>query len=218
MIVERYTRGKIIGEDVMVSTSIFDRDSYAAQEADIWQTELRTSRVRYDSKVRASLLEFSDVGCSRLPSEVVQSRLIRSQVRGGSVINAFVENSRIKGMAIVRGHQGGVKILNSTVKGHAIVEGDAILRGITVDRYMRIGAGVWVRPPRYETFVEPEMAEVGVTESIDQTAYVGCTRKPIAQWIRGKYRFGKAVRWSKEMCDRLALTLEEWADIPLETH
>lgn len=212
--------GKAIGEDVLVTNSVFDKPSYAAGLADVWNTEARTARVIGDSKVRASLLEFSSIGCERLPSEVIQSRFVHSSMKGGTCIGALVANSKIMGLPQIRGDmsKGGVKILGSVIKDRAIVEGTAIVKNVTLRDYMRIRNGVWLREPRYIQFTEAEIAEVGVTEAENQSAMIGCTVKPIRSWLKGKYRWGKAVGWTKEMCDRLALTLEEWADSPLPTN
>lgn len=222
MIYERANGGgKIYGQNAEVCpVSVLDRDSFVDGEVDIWQSELIGSHVRDFTQIRASHLTNTSVGCSRLNTEIVQSRLIDSRVRGGIVIGALVLGSKIRGRARIKGDtsRGGVKIIGSTVKGDAVVEGDAIIKGITLKEWMRVSTGVWLREPRYFNLAEPEMADVGITESTDGYAHIACQRRPMADWIKKRKLWIKAGGWTEEMGLRLKHLFEEWLDTKIPTN
>lgn len=214
--------GKIFGEDAFVcKTSHLDRMSFAADQADIWASEVHHSKIFGDSKIRASVIEdFSEIGSSRLPVEITQSHIVHSIIRGGGVAGAYVIDSKITGRAQIRGDitQGGVKIIDSRIKGYAIVEGTAIVKGITLEKRMRINAGVWLRPPRYYDLIEPELCDIGITEGTDGTAAVGCTFKPMTTWIKKRKLWVAAGGWTDDMGKRLENLFTEWLDTRTPTN
>jgi hypothetical protein len=208
MIFERVKNGngKIFGSEAFVCPeSYIDRVSFVADKADVWKSRLIKSKATGDARIRASLLEYSDVA-----SEVVQSHLMWAKVSGGSILGSYVENSVIEG-----GNIRGAKVIDCTVRDNAVVEKGAIVKGFTLDKKMRISTGVWLRPPRYFE-IDNEIAQIGITESSDGYAMIGCTRKKMSAWIKKRTLWIKSGGWTEQM----GLDLEEifsfWLDTPME--
>lgn len=213
--------GKAFGDDCFVcKQSYLDGLSFVADHADVWESTLRKSKVTGNSKVRMSLIEeFSQVGCSRFPTEVIQSLLHRTKVHGGSIAGARIKDSYISGKVQIRGDlkHGGVTIEKCRLKGHAIIEGTAYIRDITVSKKMRIREGAWLREPRYFE-LNNEIAQVGITESVDGQAMIACTLRPMAAWIKKRTLWCAAVGWTEDMGKQLEAKFTEWLDVPMPTH
>lgn len=218
---ERVGNGKAFGDDIFVcKQSYLDGLSFVADHADVWESILRKSKVTGNSKVRMSLIEeFSQIGCSRFPTEVIQSLLHRTKVYGGSIAGARIKDSYISGKVQIRGDlkHGGVTIENCRIKGQAIVEGNATVRGVTLGKMVRISEGVWERPPRYFE-IHNDIASVPVTESVDGKAMIFCNNRKMADWMHKRTLFVNAVGWSEEMGLTLQHRFEEWLDNPLPTY
>lgn len=217
MIYERANGGgKIFGMEVFVcADSYVDRESFTAGNANIWNSEIRQSKVVGDSRIRNSKVEdFSEIGASRLPVEIVQSHVIHSKLTGGSITGALVVDSRITGLAQVRGNNEGAKIIGSTLKGRVIVEGSAIVKGIILEKRMRIVNGVWLKPPRYFEF-DNEVAQIGVTESVNGEAMVGCRNHKMTDFIKKRKLYMNVMKWPEEMITTIKHRMESWLDVPV---
>jgi hypothetical protein len=193
--------GRILGMGVEIdSRSFLDRTSFVGDEADIWESHLFRSRVENRGMVHSSTL-------------------LRSSVTGNAkVLGAFIQGSRIQGGS-VRGpfNRLGPLVKGSVVKDHGFVGGgDTVLRGVVIQKNMVVGTGSWKRDPRYVHFdiTETDIMTIGITESTDGYAYIGCRRKPMTTWMKKQYLFQKIGHWTDEMRDRIYLTFEEWMDTP----
>lgn len=107
----------------------------------------------------------------------------------------------------------GVQARGSVIYGCTIDAdvqvGQAELVGLTINRPMRIGVGFWDRVPRsFE--IDTDLASFVVTESTDGHAYVGCQRKPMRTWIKGKERFRKVMGWTPDIIDTIEDHFLEW--------
>jgi hypothetical protein len=97
-----------------------------------------------------------------------------------------------------------------------VVQGDAVIVGLTIPERMYISTGTWNRSPRFFE-VENEISHFGVTESTNGNAYIACNCRPMSTWLKGKLRFGRAVGWSKEVLDLLEERFTEWLEHPIPT-
>lgn len=218
MLYERHNRGKVFGSTAEVCPqTLLCKNSYIKGRADVYQSSITDSRV-IEAKVRNSIVEHgSTVGSNRLQAEVYQSRIHRSQIYGGTVLLAYVNNSRISGKCQLRGGGKGLVVVNSDISGNVYVANEAQVYGIKLNKQMRVTSGIWNFPPRYFE-VKTENIHLGITESTDAFAHIGCKRKKMADWIKGKNRFGKAAGWSSDITDFIALKFEEWLDCPVKNY
>lgn len=216
MIFERHKSGKIFDGVEICPDSHLCKDSFAGPPSDIWQSRLDKSRVQHESKVRLSHLERSSVGEEGVKSEIVSSYLQNSNFYGGTALNCKIFNSEVRGNPLLRGRGKGILIVDSEISDDVHIDGEAVILGIKLNKMMRIsGDGIWRKPPRYHE-LKNEITEIGITESFDNHCFIGCKLKDTRRWLKGKYRFGNAIGWPKEMVDNIAQKLEEWLDTPVE--
>lgn len=170
-------------------------------------------------------------------SDVVQSRIINSQIHDAVIVRSRIEDCLIAGTTITNADifksqiacdvvLGDVVIKNSILSGETRVTGRAIilrsnvrdflitgtacLDGVIIDNglFGRVSRGTWTRSPRIQRF---EDLAVTVTESVKGFAFVGCQEKPLKFWFnRGGARFGRANGWTNEQIERLRDLLNDW--------
>ena len=214
MIFERHKRGKIYDQTEICDGSILCPISFAAGEADIWQSNLTRSRVNFNSRLRGSRIFDSVIGAEGSQVEIVDSMIRGSEIKGGQILRALVDNSVIEGAAYVRGGTRGVQVINSQISGDVLLENEVRISGVTLHSEMRMGFGNWNRAPRYaETTGEAGL--FCMTESNDDYAYIECTRKKMTDWIKKKNAWARVGRWSGEMRDFVHQTFENWLDNPM---
>lgn len=224
--------GKIYGLAEVCRQSYLDRtSSVRGENISVWNSQLFNSEISESGiDVISSILNDSIVRSAyqRIGGhlQIAQSTAQRSEFYGSvRVLGAFVDNSIIKDSAQIRGFYsdrenatgaGGARVVDSLVKDRAVICGNASVESITVDREMRIGAGFWQgRAPRYTEIRNDELGILsGVTESIDGFAYIGCTPKPMAVWLRKARSWGKVAGWTGSMISDLYFTFQEWLDVP----
>jgi ADP-glucose pyrophosphorylase len=199
MINHRHTRGKVLDLNSEVCPNSFLDNSTVGEDSDVYLSNLKDSWTD-NSEIVHSAVTRGDVRNSRLVMSVVDgSDVIDSAVYDGAVIDSKINRVTLR---------GGV-IRNSTIDADCVV-GNAILEGVTITEDMRIGTGYWTRAPRCFKFSNDVATDIVVTESTDGHAYIGCQRKPMRTWIKGKDRFGKVIGWDKETTDMIAARFEEW--------
>jgi hypothetical protein len=214
---ERHGRGKKFGGAAEVCPNSFlCPTSFAADDADIWESFIFASKVTGNSKLRRAQLEMCQIGSDGGKVEIVESKLRHTSVTGGTALKCFIDDSTISGNPYFRGSGRGITIVGARISGDVVLEGEAGIFGATLSGKMRIGFGGWTRAPRHFEF-NNEIAEIGVTESTDGFAYIGCKRKLMTSWIRKRNLFLTAGGWSQEMGERLQRTFEEWLDVPIPT-
>jgi hypothetical protein len=206
MVINRHKRGKASVDADVCPDSLMDKDSYADRGARIWHSNISQSWI--EGKVLDSAIRSSRILAA---GEVVCSTIIDSTVDGGAVYGSHVQNSIVSGGLIRNG-----KVISSEVSGGTI-QGGAVVFGFNVDRDMRIGDGLWGRPPRYIE-IDNASTHIGVTESTDGFAYIACQRKRMETWVKGKARFGKVMGWSDDVLDLLDATFTDWLNNPMPTY
>jgi len=210
MMFQRHKQGKVLDLSAEICPdSILDKESRLAGDGQVWQSDIRSSWI--EGKVLHSLIENSKI----VAGEIAMSHLRNVQFENGRCYGAYLENSKISG-GLIRGNKIGVRVIDSIVQGGTI-QGSAVVVGITVRDLMYLDSGTWTREPRYFE-IDNELSHFGVTESTNGNAFIACTKKPIEQWIKGKFRFGKAVGWSREVLDTLEERFTEWKENPLPTY
>lgn len=217
MLYQRYKNGsgKIFGETAEIDgDSLLDRQSFIGDTADIWQSKIFSSRVQGKARLRNAIVENTSVGVAQGTglTEVVHSHLVQSDFWNGQAFGAYLENSTVRHSVRIAGHGKGVKVINSTLENEATVTGEAVLYGLTIGGKMRIGEGIWERPPRY-FYLRNDIADIGITESVNGQAFVGCTSKKMNDWIKKRYLWQKASGWTDEMITTLKLLFESWLDV-----
>lgn len=212
MLYERHSNGKIFGDEVEIcGNSKMDRVSFIADTADVWESHLIKSKVENDAILQVVYADSAKF----FGGLTVFSNVRNSEIHGGKISGASIEQGSIILNGRIRGTvDKPVRILNSTVKDNALIENSAEIHGITLSQFMRIGEGVWERPPRY-LHIENENLRLGVSESIDGRAYIGCRLKSMNRWIRKRRQFAKAVGWDIETTNLIMRTFEEWLDTPI---
>jgi hypothetical protein len=199
MIHHRHTRGKVIDLNSEVCPNSFLDNSTVGEDSDVYISHLDNSWVER--------------------SEVVHSAVTRGDVQDSRIVMSVVDNSDVIDSAVYDGAVIGSKIQRVTLRGGVIkncdinadcVVGNAVLEGLTITEDMRIGEGHWTRVPRQFVINDSVATNIVVTESIDGYAYIGCRRKLMSTWIRGKERFGKVIGWDASTLDLIESKFKEW--------
>lgn len=211
--------GKLTSAKVLVDPNSFvDRRSYVGDVGDVWESDLRTSRVTGYAIIReARLLRTKVDGGVLVKSDLSDCRVLGAPMITGAVIDrSTIRGGNIRGVIPENPKEGFCFLHDCLVEGGVIV-GQPHLYGIHVHSNMRIGTGVWRRPPRYlhMDISENDIATIGVTESTAGYAYIGCKRKPMRVWQKKQNLWQKVGRWSDEMRDAVYQIFEQWQDEPL---
>ena len=207
MLFERRGKARLYGTEVEAcKESSFDAHSFAGDEADIWESELIHSRVQGEARVRAATLEHSSVGvmAGQGICEVTASVLNKTEFINGTCLGSYIENSIVHGTKVAIRNS---VVRNSDIIGNVILD-NADIDGLVLKGKMRL-TGKWTRPPRY-FHMKNEIADIGITESHDGKAFVGCREKDMSRWIKGKRRYCRAAGWPIEMGDTLEKVFREW--------
>lgn len=198
MISHRHTRGRVLDLNSEVSPGSYLDESFVGERSDVYESRLLRSWVD-TSKLIRSTGEDSDIR----GSEVYTCTLDSSTVVDCKLYETNVLHSNLTGV-----QARGSAILGCTIDADVQV-GAAELVGLTIDRPMRIGVGYWDRVPRsFE--IKNDIADFIVTESTEGHAYVGCQRRPMRQWIKGKDRYRRVMHWPQEIIDEIEAYFLEW--------
>jgi len=198
--------GKYYGYDAFIDKdSLLNRNSNLFDNADVWTSQVINSTVAYKSKIRNSVLFHSKVGDADYESEVVDSRLKHTFVKGGTVLGAILDTCYISEECVVKGGN----LQNCHLTGAVVIENKPILKNLKLHSRMRIGYGNWEREPRYFEVGDGDLI-VGITESTEGYVYIGCQRKRIADWLKKKELFSRIAGWSEEMTASTVERLGEW--------
>lgn len=194
----RHTRGRVIDLNGEVCPNSYLDNTTVSTDGEVYNSWLQDSWVQYGTVFR------STVGATKLDgSSVLSSKIWNCEIENSKVYESLIESSEIR-TANVR----GAVIKNSKVSLAWV--GKAVLDGVYIDQAMRIGVGVWTAPPRYFEIDDGIAVGVGITESTDGHAYVGCRRRPIKTWINGAKRFQKVMGWKGETVDMIVQNLKQW--------
>jgi hypothetical protein len=199
MINHRHTRGKVLDLNSEVCPKSFLDNSTVGEDTDVYLSNLKDSWTDHSEIVHSSVTN----------GDIRNSRLVMSMVDGSEVVDCAVYDGAVIGSTIERVILRGGVIRNCTIDSDCVV-GDAILDGLTITDDMRIGTGYWSRVPRSFKFSNDVATDIVVTESTDGHAYVGCQRKPMTTWIKGKERFRKVMGWDNETIDLIESHFKEW--------
>lgn len=214
---ERKSRGRVYGGSVEIcAESYLCPKSFASGTADIWKSRLEHSRVGFNSKLRQATIDHSVIGDEGADVEINSSTLGYTRFYGGTALNCKISDSVIKGSPYFRGSGNGVAIGRCLIEGDVVLENDVLVVGIELKGKMRLSKGIWTRPPRYFEF-NNEIAEIGITESVDGYASIGCRHKKMTEWMKKKTLWQRAARWSDEMIRVIHLNFEQWLDEPMPT-
>lgn len=199
--------GKVWGHHALIDNSSFlDRRSNLFDSADVWDSKLLNTQVKGESLVRSSFLQNCKIGSEHLRSEVSNAFLHTSFINGGQVLGATLNNCYVEGECVIRGQ---VSLTDCNFGGAVVIEGNVTLKNLFLRGKHRIGFGDWMQAPRYIEIDNSEI-QVGITESTEGCAYIGCQRKPIEQWLKGSERFVKVAGWDKHSAEIVIETLREW--------
>lgn len=200
MIHHRHTRGRVLDLNSEVCPKTFLDNTIVGEAADVYDSNLSRSWVD-TSKVIRTVGEDTDIKGSELFSCTVDASTIYDcRLYDAKVLHSKLTNVQARGSVIY-----GCEI------DADVQVGQAELIGLTITRPMRIGVGFWDRVPRsFE--IKNSIADFVVTESTDGHAYVGCQRKPMATWIKGKERFRKVMGWPQDIIDEIEANFLEWLE------
>lgn len=148
----------------------------------------------------------SSVGDS---AEVYHSTIIDSIVGDKSIIvGGRIEGSSLGGQT----HVWDNPTITDCSLSNVFVYGDAVLVGFRLDAFVRVHAGRWVNPPRFERLSGPGL-ELTVSECVPGFGHIGCKCESYENWFRPGYRqmIGKRCGWTPEMVDFTYQKFQDWA-------
>ena len=198
MIFERCGRGKLIGSDVNCFESNLDALSYAASNSFLYRVDAKRTSIDAGHIERSTLEK-----CHVNGGIITHSNLLDTYVENSTVATSRIRRSRIDNAIVI-----GSRIYNSTVGKGAVVQNASVFN-FSVLPLMKIGCGTWHRQPRFLRVTKDEY-DIGVTESTDGHAYIGCRRKPIERWLKGRERFAQVMGWPKDIIDEIADEITQW--------
>ena len=200
MISHRHTRGRVLDLNSEVCPNSFLESTIVGEAADVYESNFSRSWID-TSKVIRTVGEDADIKGSELYTCTVDSSTIYDcKLYEAKVLHSKLDSVQARGSVIY-----GCEI-NADVQ-----VGQAELIGLTINKPMRIGVGFWDRVPRsFE--IKNDIADFVVTESTEGHAYVGCQRRPMRQWIKGKERYRKVMGWPQEIIDEIERNFLEWLE------
>ncbi len=213
----RNGNGKKFGLSEVCASSFLDKKSFAGTGANVWQSNLKESSAQGNCLVLDSDLDKTSIGEMQSSNSPVcsKSKLFRSVVTGNAkVFGAEIYSSIITDNVLIR-VKDNIAIDNCKLSDNVVIEGNSILKNIVLNGKMRIGGGVWERPPRYTEIITENGSHLGVTEAKDGFAYIGCTPKLMSKWIKKRTLWRKIDGWTMDTANSLKLIFEEWLDEPV---
>ncbi len=199
--------GKKYGDADVSQSTYLDRDSYCGEGTYVWQSAI----------VRSGVVNRAEIDLSQIKNSIIRQAIVNQS----TVVNSsFDGKSRIKGSTLyntsVHGTltARGARFENCVIQGNPTVLSGAVCQNIIIHSRMRLGEGYWDKPPRYTEIKTDNGSSFGVTEAKDGYAFIGCTAKPMADWIRKRTLWAKVDQWDRETRESLRLTFEKWMDTP----
>lgn len=198
MVNHRHTKGRILDLNSEVCRNSYLDDSLIGEKADVYQSYLKRSWTDNSKLIKVKAEDADIRGCELFSSSVDSSAVTNCTIYASSILYSNLNGVQARGSVIY----------GCTIDADVQV-GEAELVGLTISRPMRIGVGFWDRVPRsFE--IKNDIANFVVTESTDGYSYVGCQRKPMARWIKGKERYRKMMGWPQEIIDEIEANFLEW--------
>ena len=201
MIFHRHDRGLVLDMNTSEACpqSKLDKHSRLGPNADVFQSILESSWVENSVVANCHLRE---------------TRILEDSITfNSSFLNVDVGHSKVYSSMLTDSTIHGVQARGSIISGCRIEAdvqiGAAELIELEILQPMRIGTGVWTRAPRSFHLLSDSVNLI-VTESTDGQAYVGCRRKPMETWIKGKERFRKIMGWDQEIIDQIETHFRTW--------
>ena len=198
MIHHRHTRGVVLDLNSEVCPASYLENTKIASGADVYISRLHNSWVEQSNIVRTAANHCKFNGSTTILSTVEGSQIVDSKVYDTNIQKSILTNVNCRGSFIK-----DCNLSNCWI-------GQASLDGLDIHEDMRIGVGHWTRAPRFFTLNDDIVQNVGVTESTNGWAYVGCTARSMSQWIKGKKRYQRVMGWSSEMMDYIESNFREW--------
>jgi uncharacterized protein YjbI with pentapeptide repeats len=171
-----------------------------ATDADVYYSKCYDSWIEH-SHVTRSHLERADIEHTELVLTVVEN----SEITNSRVYDSLIKDSQIENANVRAANIAGCKITSGWIQ-------NATLVGVTIDQDIRVGCGTWTSTPRSFVLNDDNVKNIVVTESTDGYAYVGCTKRPMLHWIKGKARYQKVMGWTNEMMDLIEANFRTWLE------
>lgn len=138
------------------------------------------------------------------------SNVYHSHIEESEIIDSIIVGATVRDSVLNYSRTWDSPVIESVSLKEVAVFGNAILRGPwSLDGPVRIHAGVWTAPPRWDII---EGMKVSISECTEGRFHLGCWCLPYETWARPQYRqrIGARAAWSDMQIAQAFKRFTEW--------